>query len=44
VALRRSVPLARQSKPARFRAVNVRTIDVVLQETTRVAARPTAVS
>lgn len=44
VARRRSVPLARFSKPARFRAVSVRTMDVVLRETTRVELRPTAVS
>ena len=42
VALRNSVPLARRSKPLRLRAVRVRTIDVVLHDTTRVQSRPTA--
>ena len=38
------MPRARRRRPARLSALNVRTVAVVLQETTRVASRPTAVS
>ena len=40
---RRSVPRARTSRSARFSAISVRTIEVVLHETIRVRRRPTAV-
>jgi hypothetical protein len=40
VARRDKVPRARCSRPARFSAVSVRTTEVVLQETMRVAYRP----
>ena len=43
VARRSSVPLARSSNPAFLSAVNVRTMDVVLHDTTRVASRSSAV-
>src|SRR3546814_9459639 len=41
-ARRSRVPRARFRRPTRLSAVRVRTIEVVLKDTTRVAARPTA--
>jgi len=44
VARRNSVPRARLSSPARLSAVSVRTTEVVLHDTTRVASRPIALA